>query len=119
MVTVYLILSVVPGTPFVGSILPSPSSFSSESTFVAVMVGTTGWGGGNGGLTSASLTGDLLLPVSFVFERLPSLTVGLPTLRGAAMAAIGVISIVNESKQATNTLRLLGAGSGDNLFTTN
>jgi hypothetical protein len=33
------------------------------------------------------------------------------------MAAIGVIRIANESKQATNTLRLLGVESGDNFFT--
>jgi hypothetical protein len=53
--------------------------------------------------------------LTLVFERLPFLTVGLPALR--PKAASGVISIVNDSKQAMNTLRLLGAGLGDNFMT--
>ena len=98
--------------------MPSPlfAVGTSAEVIEAVITGEAANSGG-GGLTSASLAEDLLLPLSLVFERLPSLTVGFPTLRGAAMAASGVIKIVNESKQAMNTLRLLGAGLGDNFFT--
>ena len=84
------------------------------SVIVAVMFGAAG-GGGAKGVTSVSLAEELILPLLLVFEEFPSLTLGLPTLR--AMAASGVISIENDSKQATNTLRLLGAGLGDNFIT--
>jgi hypothetical protein len=80
------------------------------------MFGAAGCGGAKG-VTSASLAEEVMLPLLLVFEALPSLTVGLPTFRGAAMAASGVINMVNDSKQATNTLRLLGAGLGDNFIT--
>jgi hypothetical protein len=78
------------------------------------MFGAAGCGGAKG-VTSVSLAEELILPLLLVFEALPSLTVGLPTLR--AKAASGVINMENESKQATNTLRLLGVGLGDNFIT--
>ena len=68
-----------------------------------------------GGLTKSSSAGDL---VSLGGTEL-FFTVRLTPDLGALMAAIGVIRIANESKQAMNTLRLLGVGSGDNFFTAN
>jgi len=70
------------------------------------MVGTTGCGGGKGGLTSASLAADPLLAAGIE----PFFTAGTPPGFRAAIAAQGVISMVRESKQAMNTLRLPGVG---------
>jgi hypothetical protein len=78
------------------------------------MFGAAGCGGAKG-VTSVSLAEELILPLLLVFEALPSLTAGLATLR--AMAASGVISIENDSKQEMNTLRLLGVVLGDDFIT--
>lgn len=81
----------------------------------------SGFGPGNaaagiavGGLTNNSSADDLTLLASGALrlagEREPFLTVGLLPIPGAAIAAMGVIRIVNESRQATKTLRLPGEG---------
>jgi hypothetical protein len=82
--------------------------------------GGSGCGAGAvGGLTNGATSEELLVFASlFVEEREPSLTVGLLTPFGAAMAAKGVIRIVNDRRQAKKTRRLPAAGSGDNCFTT-
>ena len=60
-----------------------------------------------GGLTNSSSAADLVWSRFF-----PSLffTVDAFPIEGAATAAMGVIRIVKESKQATKTLRLPGEG---------
>jgi hypothetical protein len=60
-----------------------------------------------GGLTNSSAAADLAGSRFF-----PSLffTVDALAIEGAATAAIGVIRIVKESKQATKTLRIPGEG---------
>jgi len=86
-------------------------------------------GGGNGcgadavdavgGMTNGAGSEELLVFASlFVEERGPFVTVGILTPLGAAMAAKGVIRIVNDRRQATKTRRLPAAGSGDKCFTT-
>ncbi len=124
--------SVVPELPLVGSILVSPSSLK----IVAVMTAVTGPAGGGtgcgagsgsgpgsdadvsvagaavGGLTNSSSAEDFALSVLSVL-----LTNVARAIDGAATAAIGMISIANESRQATNTLRLPGVGSRDDCFT--
>jgi hypothetical protein len=116
---VYLIVSP-------GSALRSPST-SPPTGKVAFMVavkvptgGGSGCGAGAvGGMTNGAASEDRLVFASlFVEEGEPSRTAGTLTLRGAAMAAKGVIRIVNDRRQATNTRRLPAAGSGDNSFTT-
>jgi len=117
-VVLYLIVSP-------GSALVSPST-SPPTGKVAVMVavnvpndGGTGCGAGAvGGMTNGAGSDELLVFASlFVEERELFVTVGLMTPLGAAMAAKGVIRIVNDSRQATKTRRLPAAGSGDNCFT--
>jgi hypothetical protein len=46
-----------------------------------------------------------------------SFAFGAASTLGAAIAAMGVIKIEKDSKQATNTLRLPGVGSGNEIFT--
>jgi len=93
---------------------------------VAVNVPTGGGNGcgagaldGVGGLMNGAASEELpVLASLFVEERGPLVTVGLMTPLGAAMAAKGVIRIVNDRRQATKTRRLPAAGSGDKCFTT-
>jgi hypothetical protein len=72
---------------------------------VAVIVGTTGGSAGiDGELTNTSDADDSVLLGGTDF----SLTVGRAPLLGAARAAMGVINMAKESRQAPNTLLLLG-----------
>ena len=76
--------------------------------------GSAGAGIAVGGFTNSSSSVDLallgLVASLLAGERELFLTVGLLPIPGAATAAIGVIRIVKESKQATKTLRLPGEG---------
>src|SRR2546430_17220880 len=91
------------------------------SVIVATMfggfTGGCGAGSGIGPLTNRSSAADLLTWPVTEPRCLPSFATGFPVLRGAAMAAMGVIKIVKESRQATNTLGVPGTGSEDDFFT--
>jgi hypothetical protein len=84
-------------------------------------MGAAGGGAGAGSGTAAG-TGSSASDASVASLRSAgteffSLVIGLILVRGVAIAAIGVIKIANDSKQATNTLALPGINSGFDCFT--
>ena len=69
-----------------------------------------------GGLTNRSSADDFALSVLSVFFVV--FASAARAIEGAATAAIGVIRIANDNRQATKTCSLGGDGSRDNCFTT-
>ena len=74
-------------------------------------MGAAGAGSGTGAGTRSRVTGALLASLGLAGAEF-SLTAGLILALGAEMAAIGVIRIANDRRQATNTLALPGIDSG-------
>jgi len=79
------------------------------------MFGAAGAGAGTGAGARLLVTVALLASLRSAGAAF-SLT-GLIPARGAAIAAMGVIRIAKDNKQATNTRVVLGIDSGFDLFT--
>jgi len=86
------------------------------SVIVATMIGAAGAGAGTGAGARLLVTVALLASLRSAGAAF-SLGTGLIPARGAAMAAMGVIRMAKDNKQATNTRVVAGIDSGFDLFT--